>query len=253
MNLLTTIQKTFLLVLLIGSFSCSYLPEPIAEEPNLILEENADYIQLTTAVTDNSKAGIIFYPGGLVDPHAYINALKALALEDDRTVVIVKAASNLAILNSQKASAIANEITTINKWIIGGHSLGGSVSCIDVFNNPDDFEAMFLLAAYSTSDLSDSTLPMISITASNDTVLDNEKFNDNKINLPEGIMITTPDEIPNESTLGSTIYYEIAGGNHAQFGNYGNQEGDGTTTIDTDTQQSLVTAALRNFLSSNNL
>lgn len=247
------IQKIFLLLFLMGSFSCSYLPEPYTEEPNLIIKENADYILLNSLTTDSSKSGIIFYPGGLVDPHAYIAPLKKMVLEDDRTVVILKVASNLAILNKEKASSIIDEMTDVSHWIVGGHSLGGSVACIDVFNNPHNFEGVFLLAAYSIKDLSNSDLPILSITASKDSVLNKEKFDENKVNLPEGINITSCDQLSNESTSGSTIYYEIEGGNHAQFGSYGNQNGDGIASIDSDSQQLLVIEMLRKFLFNNNL
>ncbi len=248
-----TLQKTLFILLLFINFSCSYLPEPIEKTPGLITEENADYITLTSENVDNSKSGIIFYPGGLVDPHAYIEPLKELALTDHRTVVIVKINSNLAILNSKKASSIAKEITHIKNWVIGGHSLGGSVTCMDVFDNPDTFKGLFLLAAYSIDNLSDYDLPVLSITASNDQVLDLTKFNENASNLPAGLTVNTPNDFPNESTVGKTIYYEIPGGNHAQFGNYGHQDGDGTATISSETQHDLVISMLRTFLNNNNL
>ena len=112
---------------------------------------------------------------------------------------------------------------------------------------------MFLLAAYSVKDISSSDLPMISITASKDSVLNKEKFDENKVNLPEGITIISVEQLSNGSTSGSTIYYEIEGGNHAQFGSYGSQKGDGTASIDSDSQQLLVIEILRKFLLSNNL
>lgn len=79
----------------------------------------------------------------MVDPHS-IQPLKALVLEDDKTLVILKVSSNLAILDTKKASAII-KIKNVNSWVVGGHSLGGSVACIDVFKNSDSFEALFLL------------------------------------------------------------------------------------------------------------
>lgn len=242
-----------LIILIFILSSCSYLPTEIDIDDKLLIEENADYILMTTSSTDFDKAGIVFYPGGLVDPHAYIGSLKSLASEDDRVVMIVKAQANLAIINSSKASTLINEVELVDSWVVGGHSLGGSVSCIDVFNNPNEFDALFLLAAYSVDDLSQSEIPVLSITGSNDEVLDIEKLNENKVNLPPGIEINAPAEIPQSGTTGSTLYYNIQGGNHAQFGTYGNQNGDGESSIDTATQQALVIEALRNFFLSNNL
>lgn len=247
------LQKTFFILLLLANFSCSYLPKPIEKSPDLVMEENADYILLTSANVDNNKAGIIFYPGGLVDPHAYINTLKELVLTDQRMVVILRVSSNLAILNSKKASAVAQEISQIKNWVVGGHSLGGSVTCMDVAANKDVFKGLFLLAAYSVDNLSEINLPVLSITASNDQVLDRGNFKSNAANLPEGITITSTIEIPNGSTVGKTIYYEIPGGNHGQFGNYGEQKGDGTASISAATQHSLVVTMLKEFLFHNNL
>lgn len=246
-------QQIILFLLLTSITACSYLPEPLPKDTDFILEENADYISLTTTSSDQNKAGILFYPGGLVDPHSYIPALKALAVADNRTVVILKVASNLAILNAQKASKVIEEMSDIDQWVLGGHSLGGAVACINAFNQPDDFDGLFLLAAYSINDLSNSNLPILSITASNDVVLDQERFTENNSNLPEGLNINTADDIPEEGTTGTTLYYEIEGGNHAQFGNYGTQKGDGEASIDAATQQGLVIDVLRRFLDSNNL
>jgi hypothetical protein len=41
----------------------------------------------------------------------------------------------------------------------------------------------------------------------------------------------------------STVRVEIAGGNHAQFGWYGDQDGDKPATITRETQQDLVVTA----------
>jgi len=237
--------------LVIGS--CSYLSEPITENPLLTIEENADYIKLTSSTVDQNKTGIVFYPGGLVDPHAYILALQDLVLEDDRMVVIIKAASNLAILNTQKATKMIKKIPEVSNWVVGGHSLGGAVACFDVSKNPDTYSGMFLLAAYSTKDLTDLNIPILSITGSEDQVLDQDKFQENAVNLPPGIYITKPFDIPLNGTIGSTVYGNILGANHAQFGSYGEQSGDGIAGMSMDIQQGITLLYLQNFLASNQL
>ena len=40
----------------------------------------------------------------------------------------------------------------------------------------------------------------------------------------------------------------ISGGNHAQFGNYGVQKGDGTASISADEQQAQTTLAISNMI-----
>ena len=66
-------------------------------------------------------------------------------------------------------------------------------------------------------------------------------------------MIDSPELLPNESTIGKTIYYNIEGGNHGQFGNYRAQKGDGDATITADIQHLLVFDMLRKFLTINDL
>lgn len=253
MSVSTFSQKTLCYFLLISYLSCSYLPDSIDEDPSLLVEENADYIFIKSSSIDNNKAGIIFYPGGLVDPHAYITALKDFVLVEKRALVILKVSSNLAIFNTQKASSVISEFPDIDRWIIGGHSLGGSTACIDISKNTENFAALFLLASYSVDDLTEVNIPMISIVGSNDGVLDIGKYDLNRDNLPPDVLITSPNELQQEGTLGSTIFYEIDGGNHAQFGNYGEQEGDREASISSEDQQSFTFEMIKCFLSVNQL
>ena len=81
-----------------------------------------------------------------------------------------------------------------------------------------------LLAAYSTADLTDSGLDVLSIYGSEDGVLNMEKYESNRGNLPE-----------------NTVEVMIPGGNHAGFGCYGPQNGDGEAGISA-TEQIQYTA-----------
>jgi pimeloyl-ACP methyl ester carboxylesterase len=107
---------------------------------------------------------------------------------------------------------------------MGGHSLGGAMAASYVSKNEDDFRGLVLLAAYSTADLSDSDLHVISLYGSEDGVLNMEKYEKYRSNLPED----TAEDI-------------IDGGCHAYFGMYGEQRGDGEAKI-TNEEQILYTA-----------
>ena len=76
---------------------------------------------------------------------------------------------------------------------------------------------------------------MLSVYGSEDGVLDMEKYEEAK------------DLLPEEHT--EVI---IAGGNHAQFGNYGEQDGDGIATISADEQQDATTNAIIEFIGAKN-
>ncbi len=175
-------------------------------------------------------AGFIFYPGGKVEYTAYAPLMKQLA-ENGVLCVIAQMPYNLAVLDMDAAEEIQEKFSQVENWYIGGHSLGGSMAAGYVAENSDDYIGLILLAAYSTADLTDSGLSVLSVYGSNDTVLNMEKYNKYKINLPY-----TMQEIV------------IDGGNHAQFGSYGSQQGDGAAAITAEQQLSQTVDAIVQFI-----
>ena len=172
---------------------------------------------------DNPIAGLIFYPGGKVEYTAY-EPLMALCAEKRILCVLVEMPFNLAVFDMNAADGIQGKFPEIEKWYIGGHSLGGSMAASYISENSDAFEGLVLLGSYSTEDLSDIGLKVLSVYGSEDKILNREKYDENKTNLPDDFT-----EIV------------IEGGCHAYFGMYGNQEGDGTPTI-TQSEQIEITA-----------
>ena len=47
----------------------------------------------------------------------------------------------------------------------------------------------------------------------------------------------------------NTKYLELKGANHANYGNYGVQSGDGTATISAEEQQDIAVKAIVDFMS----
>ena len=172
---------------------------------------------------DGATTGLIFYPGGKVEHSAYIPLMQACA-EKGILCIIAEMPFNLAVFDINAADGIQKEYPQIENWYIGGHSLGGSMAASYVEKHTDEYEGLILLGSYSTTDLSDVGLDVLSIYGSEDHVLNREKYNDNIRNLPKD-------------------YKEIVieGGCHAYFGMYGAQEGDGTPSI-SNTEQILQTA-----------
>ena len=80
-----------------------------------------------------------------------------------------------------------------------------------------------LMGAYSTKDLSASSMKIVSVYGSKDGVLNKEKYIKNKANLPSSFKELC-----------------IEGGNHAGFGNYGQQKGDGQAAITAEKQQQIT-------------
>jgi len=246
-------KKLLLFAALCTCFSCSYLPEKVELSTAVSIEETPDYISLIPTNNALLSTGIIFYPGGLVDPHAYIETFEELVSTDGRQVVIMKVAANLAITNSGKAHRFIDDFEAVSDWVIGGHSLGGVVACMDAEAHPDAYKGLFLLAAYSISDLSDWDAPVMLLTGELDVVGNPGDLVENEPNLPPRLDVLTLAEIPTNGTSGQTIYHEISGANHAQFGNYGAQAGDSPAAISAEAQQSEVRDFLRTFFNVNSL
>ena len=172
------------------------------------------------------EAGFIFYPGGKVEYSAYAPLMLALARENI-LCVLVEMPGNLAVLDVNAAEDIPGMFPEIDRWYIGGHSLGGSMAASFAAKYHRDYEGLILLAAYSTADLTDTDLNVLLLRCDRDGVLNMEKYDKYLPNLPE-----------------STLELVIPGGNHAQFGSYGQQEGDGTATISAEEQITQTVQAI---------
>jgi hypothetical protein len=89
--------------------------------------------------------GLIFYPGGHVDPRAYAPPAQKIA-ENGYLVVIVPMPLNLAVFGAGKAEAVISAYPEIQNWVIAGHSLGGSMAASYADNNPDSVAGIVLWA-----------------------------------------------------------------------------------------------------------
>ena len=159
-------------------------------------------------------AGLVFYPGGLVEYTAYEPLMLACA---DRGILcaLVEMPFHLAVLDMDAAEGIPERFPQVARWYIGGHSLGGSMAASYLEGSSAQYEGLILLASYSTADLSGTGLSVLSVYGTEDTVLNRERYRDCLSNLPQ-----------------TFTEYVIEGGCHANFGAYGPQRGDGTPSVD---------------------
>ena len=178
-------------------------------------------------VSSNVSTGFIIYPGGRVDFRSYAPAAHAIATEG-YFVVIPLMPLNLAVFGVGTANDVIGRYPNISSWAIGGHSLGGTMAAQFAFENPSKIKGLVLWAAYPASgtDLSKSNLLVTTIHGSNDGLVSTAQIDDSLKLLPP-----------------STLRVEIAGGNHAQFGCYGDQAGDNAATITREAQQNLTVNA----------
>lgn len=178
---------------------------------------------------EDAATGFIFYPGGKVEYTAYAPLMMALA-EQNVLCAVVEMPFNLAVLDMNAAEGVPEQFPEIENWYIGGHSLGGSMAAGFAADNTESFDGLVLLAAYSTADLTGTELKVISLYGSEDGVLNMEKYESYRSNLPETVVETV-----------------IEGGNHAGFGSYGTQAGDGEAAISAEEQVQMTAELLAEF------
>ncbi len=211
----------------VGLYAADYYHMDSTAAAALAGAEQSHHMTIFSA--DEAHAGLIFYPGGKVEATAYAPLMEALAAQGI-TCVIAHMPLNLAVLDTNAASDIPERFPHIDSWYIAGHSLGGSMAA-SYAAEAKDISGLILLAAYSTADLTDSSLPVLSIYGSEDGVLNMEKYTQYRSYLPT-----------------DTTELILPGGNHAQFGSYGQQEGDGEATLSPADQLQQTADAIADFI-----
>jgi dienelactone hydrolase len=136
---------------------------------------------------------------------------------------------NLAVFDINAAEAVVAAHPEIENWVIGGHSLGGSMAANYTKSHPDQIDGLVLWGSYpadgnSLAEL--SALQVVSIFGTLDNVSDEDRVANTRTLLPA-----------------SAQFIPIEGGNHAQFGNYGEQAGDVPADISTTAQQDQAVEA----------
>ena len=167
-------------------------------------------------------SGLVFIPGAKVDPYAYMYKLSGL-VESGTTVVITKPTLNLAFFDTRSFDDYVAGVPGVSTWAIGGHSLGGVKACM-LAETDDRVTALALFGSYCANDLSESGLTVVSIAGSEDGLSTESKIMDAAHNLPA-----------------DTEFAELDGANHASFGDYGRQPGDGVATASDDDVRDQIT------------
>jgi pimeloyl-ACP methyl ester carboxylesterase len=166
-----------------------------------------------------------------VDYRSYAPTARAIAAQG-HLVVIPPMPLSLAVLAPDRATEVMAALPEIERWAIGGHSLGGAMAAHYAYQNPAAIAELVLWAAYppSSDDMSARhDLAVLSI---------------------YGTLDGQAEELAAAQSLLplDTEWVVIEGGNHAQFGWYGPQSGDNPATISREEQQSQIVAATVAFL-----
>lgn len=151
---------------------------------------------------------------------AYLPLLMKLS-EKGITCVLVKMPFNLAVFGIHAADDVYGMLPDIENWYIGGHSLGGAMAGAYAEKNAGRLSGLILLAAYPAGS---PDIPAIAVYGSEDLILDRSAIS------------------------GDIEEIVIQGANHAGFGYYGEQKGDGTAFLTREEQQLRAAEAVLGFI-----
>ncbi|MGV8911152.1 MAG: alpha/beta hydrolase [Rhodoglobus sp.] len=176
-----------------------------------------------------SGLGLVFIPGAKVSPDAYLYKLSGIVVESGITVVVTKPILNLAFFDQRPLTTFTNAAPDVNSWFVGGHSLGGVRAC--QYAAQPDVSGLVLFGSYCANDLADVDTRVLSLSGSADLLSTPEKI------------VAAADLLPT-----STTFFPIEGANHARFGDYGEQAGDGVASLDTSLVRDVITTEVVGFI-----
>ncbi len=223
---------TSLLVTLVGFLTYFHIVFPAERSATLevfrddrVQVEASDARVIMSPTGDSLTRGILYFPGARVDPYGYLHPLADIAAAGT-TVVIVDPLFNMALIDARGVSELTADFPDISSWVLAGHSLGGVKACLEA-SHPT-VTHLVLFASYCANDISDLDIQVLHVTGDRDGLLDDTLRRDAEGLLPPGRHTTVT----------------IVGANHADFGTYGPQPGDGDSTHNDQVMRTLITDAL---------
>lgn len=214
------LQSSLLLavILLITLYCWIVLPFSVQPEAEALLPvsiETKYALYFRPDLATDTGIGLILYPGARVDSEAYAPLCKGLS-DMGITAAVVQMPLDLSVLAAERAAEVIEETDWVDTWFIGGHSLGGAMAAVYAAEHQDTITGLLLLGSYppASVDLSESKMRVLSVIGSEDTIVDRKNYAGSRVSLPA-----------------ETTYAEIDGANHAGFGWYGTQRGDGEASI----------------------
>jgi len=206
-----------------GLHAPAEIEQLVRADPNVTVESGYGGYVVRDADPEAERLGVVFYPGGRVAPDAYLPTATAIATRANATVVVPKMRVNLAVFSQGRADAVIRGESEIERWVVGGHSLGGAMACRYTGANNHTVDGLLLVGAYCDRPV--RGMPALSVVGTRDAVLNRDRFAETESNLPD----------PNSVV-------RIEGMNHSQAGWYGGQSGDRPATISTpEAHQRLAT------------
>lgn len=216
------------------------LPPGVFEGDETVAVARADGEIRFSPVGDSAGVGLVFYPGALADPDAYAPLARGIAAAGYE-VVVLELPFRLAPFDrhrrrlAERTLAVTGAPSGPSTWIIGGHSKGGKLAAEFAGDHPESVDGLLLIGTSHPRerDLSDLEMHVTKIFASEDGLASVAEVRRFAVNLPE-----------------NTRFVLVDGGNHAGFGFYGRQIGDGTARISRSEQLDRTVDATLDLLRS---
>lgn len=200
-------------------------------DQTLTQEVKKGYTIYTPPTSIQNHKGIILYGGAKIPAKSY-NYIAQYFTAKGYTVFYSDFFLHYAFFDIDLARKIIAENETITEFALSGHSLGGAmIGKLMSQNAHPKITKLIFLASYSVDDLSKLTLPVLSLSASNDGNSTPKKVKEYAHNLPP-----------------TAQFIEINGGNHRQFADYEFQKDDKPATIAQETQHTMILKAMDTFL-----
>jgi hypothetical protein len=226
------IWPLFLLLLLVVCLGagCFVMANGYQADEEAMAVTKLEYVEETEeggyllSSSQNQDTALIFYPGARVQAEAYLPLLDGLC-QKGLTCYLVEMPLNMAFFGVNKAEEIIENHPEIKHWYLAGHSLGGAMASQYANENLEKIDGLILLGSYLYK-----PFPI-----------------ENTLTIYGSLNTSVKEEVKDYTAN----VIEIEGGNHAQFGNYGKQDGDADALISREEQQNVTIEAVTRFLSEN--
>lgn len=198
-------------------------------------------LRFTPSGGTTKDVGLLFFPGGMVEPTAYAPLARAVAA-DGYTAVIVELPRRGLFGGAEDPELFARARDVMRdrgaaprRWVIGGHSRGAVVTSQLASERPTGLAGVVLIGTTHPRDvdLSGLEVPVTKLIATRDGLARPAGVEANRHLLPA-----------------STRWVRIEGGNHSQFGWYGFQPGDRRADISASEQRRQMIGAVIGALQS---
>ena len=177
----------------------------------------------------NSDKALIFYGGAKVEEKSYAPMMSKIA-HQGIDVFIVKMPLRFPLFNPMKAESVYKANNNYQEVYMMGHSLGGVCASRVLNNTSNEYKGIIFLASYSDKPMNNK-YKALSIYGSEDKVINLNAYSNNISHFPTGY-----------------VEHVIEGANHANYGYYGNQKGDGKATITREAQIDQTVSYVSKFI-----